>query len=205
MLLVFSLLFMSLFKAQNNADQQGLKPIIEQIIDGFSSKNADKINAFVNKDLGIGVVFKSENQISYLNLQELDFSLNFPGQKTFWNITTPSTIKFERTPGYNAEKKTWSSYGTFCQIDSPIVLYFSDEFAERGNDLSDQTIFKVNDNTENTAYVVLAEKNAKGLQFILTKIDANWTLTFFDLLNIYNFIPNFSFSVSKHTNTNFPL
>ncbi|WP_313216301.1 hypothetical protein [Soonwooa sp.] len=98
-LLVFSLLFISLFNAQNNPDQQGLKPIIEQIIDGFSSKNADKINAFVNKDLGIGVVFKSEK----------------------------------------------------------------------------------------------------------TKIDANWTLTFFDLLNIYNFIPNFSFSVSKHTNTNFPL
>ncbi|MFN3020926.1 hypothetical protein ACK1KB_08060 [Chryseobacterium sp. TY3] len=67
-LLVFSLLFMSLFKAQNNPDQQGLKPIIEQIIDGFSSKNAHKINAFVNKDLGIGVVFKSENQIIYLNI-----------------------------------------------------------------------------------------------------------------------------------------
>ena len=82
-LLVFSLLFMSLLNAQNNADQQGLKPIIEQIIDDFSSKNADKVNAFVNKDLGIGVVFKSENQISYLNLQEMDFSLNFPGQKTF--------------------------------------------------------------------------------------------------------------------------
>lgn len=183
-LLIFSLLFIAVLNAQNNADQKDLKPIIEQVIDGFATKNADKINAFVNKDLGIGVVFKSENQINYLNLEEMDFGLNFPSQKAFWSVTKSPTIKFERTPGFNPEKKIWSSYGTFCQIDSPIVLYFLDEFAERGNDFSDQTIFQVNENTENTAYIVLAEKNAKGLQFVLTKIDGNWTLTFFDLLNI---------------------
>lgn len=170
--------------AQTQQDKTELSLAINQIIEGFATKDATKINAFVNPDLGIGVIYKSQNHYSYLNLEEMDFSQPFPFQKSYWEIPKNQSISFERTPGYNPRTKLWSSYGTFCQIDSPMVLFYLDEFGEQGTDLSDQAIFKLNQNTENTAFVVLADKKSNGLQFVLTKIDNQWTLTFFDLLNI---------------------
>lgn len=174
----------SFSKAQSQQDKTKLTHVITQIIDGFATKDATKINAFVNPDLGIGVIYKNENHYSYLNLEDMDFSLPFPLQKSYWEIPKNQSITFERTPGYNPKTKLWSNYGTFCQIDSPMVLFYLDEFGEQGTDFSDQAIFKLNEDTQNTAFIVLADKKSNGLQFVLTKIENKWTLTFFDLLNI---------------------
>ncbi len=185
--LIYILSFFSLWtftKAQTEKDKTEITAVVNQIIDGFQTKNADKVNAFVNKDLGIGVIYKTEDRYAYLNLEDMDFSNPFPLQNNYWDIPKMEPIQFERTPGFNPKTKLWSSYGTFCQIDSPMVLFYLDELAEQGSDLSDQEIFKVNEDTSNTAYVVLADKKSNGLQLVLTKINDQWTLTFFDLLNL---------------------
>lgn len=185
LLYIFSFLcFCSFVDAQSEKEKSEITKTVYQILDGFSTKDAVKINAFVNKDLGLGLEYYNEENFGYLNLEEMDFSNNFPYQKSFWEIPTPPAIQFKNIPKFKNGSMTWTDFGLFVEVGSKRIPEILNELSTSGSDLSGEEIFKVNSDPKNVAFVVFADKNSNGLQFILTKIKDKWTLTFIDLTYI---------------------
>lgn len=184
LLVVLSIFVHQVSSAQTEKEQLGVA--IKQILTGFKTQNADKINAFVDKKYGIGVVFLSDDftTAGYLNLEEMDFSFYFPNHKSYWEISKPPKLKFEKAPEFSLHNQNWSKYGLFCEQNSKIIKQYLDWFNEQGSDLSDQSIFKINANSKNVARVTFADIDSNGLEFVLTKIDHRWVLTFIDLTSI---------------------
>lgn len=186
---LFLLLIPFFCQAQNQIEKDKLSKTIYQILEGFKDKDAAKINTFISKKLGVGIIFLSEDftKAGYLNMEEIDFNYYFPLHNSFWDISKPPKIKFETSPVFSLHDQDWSKYGLFCEQRSEIVTQYINWFSEQGSDLSEEELFRINLNFNNVAHVTFADSESNGLEFILTKIDSKWTLTFINITSVQPF------------------
>ncbi len=175
----------SFLKAQSSEDQKQVSAIVTDILKGFQTKNADLMNKYVNKDYGVGILFKSAGDLGFVLNEEVDFGMSLGYIQKSWNIRNQFPLQFGRAPEYDSKNRKWKKEGLSAEFNSSIVNQYADIFPELYS-VKDQGIFKINADPKNTVFVTLAENSKEnapvnGFRCILTKINAQWYLTFIDV------------------------
>ena len=175
----------SFLKAQSSEDQKQVSAIVTDILKGFQTKNADLMNKYVNKDYGVGILFKSAGDLGFVLNEEVDFGMSLGYIQKSWNIRNQFPLQFSRAPEYDSKNRKWKKEGLSAEFNSSIVNQYADIFPELYS-VKDQEIFKINADPKNTVFVTLAENSKEnapvnGFRCILTKINAQWYLTFIDV------------------------
>ena len=175
----------SFFNAQSNDDKKQISTAVTDILKGFQTKNADLLNRYVNQDYGVGILFKSAGDLGFVLNEEVDFNMSLGYIQKSWNIRNQFPLQFGPAPEYDSKNKKWKKEGLSVELNSNIVNQYADDFLEQYS-VKDQTIFKINADPKNTVFVTLAENTKEnapinGFRCILTKINAQWYLTFIDV------------------------
>lgn len=175
----------SFFTAQTAEDKKEISIAVTDILKGFQTKNGDLMNKYVNETYGVGVLFKSSGALGFVLNENVDFSMPLGYIKKAWNIRNQFPMQFDQNDGYDFKNKKWTKEGLFVQFNSSAVNDYADQFSELYA-VKDQTIFKINSNPKNVVFVMLAENSKEkapinGFNFVMTKIDGKWFLTFIDV------------------------
>lgn len=175
----------SFFNAQTTEDKKEISKAVTDILKGFQTKNGDLINQYVNETYGVGVLFKSGDELGFVLNEDVDFSMPIGHIKKAWNIRNQFPIQFDQNSGYDLKNKKWSKEGLFVLFNSNAINDYADQFSELYA-VKDQTVFKINSNPKNVVFVTLAENSKEkapinGFNFVMTKIEGKWFLTFIDV------------------------
>ena len=176
----------SLFSAQTAEDKKEVSQAVADILKGFQTKDAGLMNKYVDGNYGVAVLFKSGGSLGFVLNEEVDFGMPLGYIQKAWNIRNQFPIQLGNASGdYDAKNKKWVKEGLFVQLNSNAVNDYADRFLDQSS-VKEQTIFKINSDPENVVFVTLAENSKEkapvnGFRFVMTKIGAQWILTFIDV------------------------
>ncbi|MGG7552798.1 hypothetical protein ACQ7CX_19480 [Chryseobacterium arthrosphaerae] len=185
-ILLFLLCSFSFTHAQTAEDKKYVSMAVTDILKGFQTKNSDGMNKYVNKDYGVGILFKSGGDLGFVLNEEVDFGMPLGYIQKAWNIRNEFPMQLgDATGEYDLKNKKWKKEGLFVQFNSNAVNAYADQFLEQYG-VKDQEIFKISSNTKNVVFVTLAENTREkapvnGFRFVMTKIEGQWFLTFIDV------------------------
>ncbi|WP_061084061.1 hypothetical protein [Chryseobacterium indologenes] len=172
-------------QAQTADDKKQITAAVTDILKGFQTKNGELMNKYVDKNYGIGVLFKSGSDLGFVSNEDVDFSMPLGYISKAWTIRNQFPIQFDSAYEYDSESKKWKKEGLFVQFNSDAVNEYADQFPDQYS-VKDQMIFKINSDAKNVVFVTLAENTKEkapinGFRFVMTKIKGKWVLTFIDV------------------------
>ncbi|MGI9582385.1 hypothetical protein ACR1PO_14295 [Chryseobacterium sp. RRHN12] len=175
----------SFFNAQTADDRSQITAAVTDILKGFQTKNGELINKYTDKTYGVGILFKSNDELGFVLNEDVDFSMPLGYLQKAWNIRNQFPIQFDASLEYDTQNKKWKKEGLAVQFNSNVVNDYADHFQEPSS-VKDQDIFRINSDAKNVVFVTLAENSKEkapinGFRFIMTKIGAKWFLTFIDV------------------------
>lgn len=186
---IYTLLFLfcsfSVFYAQTPEDKKEVSIAVTDILKGFQTKDGELMNKYVNPTYGVGILFKSTDDLGFVLNEEVDLNRSLGYIEKTWNIRNQFPIQFNTTYEYDVKNLKWKKEGLSVQFNSNAVNAYADQFLPQYS-VKDQEIFKINSSPKNVVFVTLAENSKEkapinGFRFVMTKIEGKWFLTFIDV------------------------
>lgn len=159
-----------------------LDKVIGTVVTAFEKQDAAALNALIDKEMGLTVVFRRGTFDELQTLPAINFAQPVP-EHTPFPVPTSAAVQFRALPTYDCEAAIWSQSGLFCDTTQRNTLLTTTvaNRAEYGLDtLPPATVKAYADRETRTRRVIFASTDGKTLIFHLTQVQGRWFLTLLD-------------------------
>lgn len=183
---LFILILLLVFNLVSFAQDNGFDKAIYHVVEGFNQQDASKINALINKDIGLIFLFRRGAEVGSFEIADkIDFANPIPEYYPFTTVSTDLSKKiiYSELPVFDCDKESWSKKGIyyndkgedklFTGIIKFLVKY---DFIE----INTTTYKKYQNIEQNSRRIVVVDNEGEALVFYLTKIGSQWYLTIID-------------------------
>ena len=165
----------------NIQEQNQLSEVITRFVRAYSSRDNAKINALINPEIGLYIIYRPGAADTFVHVDSLDFSKPIPDYFDYPELESDYALVYEKLPSFDCGNSSWDKEGFICDTTMNAnqlsnIAAFEKEFDQ--DKLTDEQLLEIEQAEKQTFRVILTAQNP--LIFHVRKYKGSWYVSAID-------------------------
>jgi hypothetical protein len=183
-LLIMMFGFDGAFANNTSIDKQTKKSLdiaVVKVIEAFKTQDQEAINTFINKKIGLYIIFRRGVMDEFTHVNYIDFKSPIPEYLPYSHLEKKYySLRYKKAPTFSCDSEKWSDWGVIVDTHSRYNVLSSIAIAQKKyNDVKyTSKEFGIYKKVEQQSIKVVA--TADDFVFYMILIDGKWYLSILD-------------------------